>query len=178
MSALDTLLAPKLFQPLGWALVHFIWQGALIALAYAGAELCLRHASAQARYAAGCAGLLLMFACPVGTLLWLDANQPPSTHAQAASLTRNTKASTAHVSASDVTMHTVAPDEADDLSDNMRDAPASFRLWLAERFPSALPWLVLAWLVGACVLSLRLVGGWWLARRLTREPAPRAARAW
>jgi len=48
MSALDTLLAHRLFQTLGWALVHFIWQGALVALTYAGAELLLRRASRPA----------------------------------------------------------------------------------------------------------------------------------
>src|SRR5437763_11135833 len=136
MSALDTLLAHRLFQTLGWALVHFIWQGALVALTYAGAELLLRRASAQARYAAGCAGLLLMLACPIGTLLWFNSTQPASAHAQAASVPSNTKVSTAHGVTNDVTMNNVVPNQADELSADMLDAPAPFRLWLVERFPS------------------------------------------
>ena len=178
MSALDTLLAHKLFQALGWALVHFIWQGALVALTYAGAELWLRRASAQARYAAGCVGLLLMLACPVGTLLWCNATQPLSAHVQATSVLGSTSATALRVSTSNVTVRDGALVQADDFLDDTLDAPAPFRLWLAERFPSALPWLVLAWLAGACVLSLRLAGGWLLARRLRREPAPLASRAW
>ena len=31
----NALLAHPVFQLLGWTLLHFVWQGALVALAYA-----------------------------------------------------------------------------------------------------------------------------------------------
>ena len=43
MNALEMLLNKPLFQALGWALVHFIWQGALVALLYAGLATALRR---------------------------------------------------------------------------------------------------------------------------------------
>jgi beta-lactamase regulating signal transducer with metallopeptidase domain len=45
---------------LGWALVHFVWQGALIALVLAVVLRTLKGAPAQWRYAAACVALLAM----------------------------------------------------------------------------------------------------------------------
>jgi len=44
-------------------LVHFLWQGAAIALAMAVISWCLRRASANTRYVAGVAALVIMVAC-------------------------------------------------------------------------------------------------------------------
>src|SRR5688500_3066793 len=74
MMALELLTRHPLIAPLGWALVHFLWQGLGIALLLAvalrardgrGAPL-LR--SADARYLTTCLALVLMAACPVITL--------------------------------------------------------------------------------------------------------------
>ena len=54
--------------PLGWTLVHFLWQGAAIAAALALVQTALRKRSAQARYRAGCIALFLMMAAPLATL--------------------------------------------------------------------------------------------------------------
>lgn len=60
-------------QITGWTLVHFIWQGGLVALATAAAlQLCRRHSS-EARYAIACAGLTAMLAAPVGTAAFMSA---------------------------------------------------------------------------------------------------------
>ncbi len=61
---------------LGWALIHFLWQGALIALALAAVLGCLRDATSQARYLASCAALLVMALCVPATLLWLQGGEP------------------------------------------------------------------------------------------------------
>jgi len=60
---------------LGWALIHFLWQGALIALALAAVLGCLRDATSQARYLASCAALLVMALCVPATLLWLQGGE-------------------------------------------------------------------------------------------------------
>jgi beta-lactamase regulating signal transducer with metallopeptidase domain len=49
------------------ALLHFLWQGALIALLFWVALRFLRNASPQVRYMAGCAALAIMAALPVVT---------------------------------------------------------------------------------------------------------------
>ena len=54
-------------QATGWTLIHFVWQGGLLALATAvGLRLCRRRSS-EARYAIACAGLTAMLAAPVVT---------------------------------------------------------------------------------------------------------------
>ena len=58
-----------LVTALGWALVHFIWQGALIAVALGAVLHGLRRRSANARYVACCAGLVLM-AITVAAIVW------------------------------------------------------------------------------------------------------------
>ena len=54
-------------QVIGWTLIHFVWQGGLLALAVAaGLRLCRRR-SPEARYAIACAGLTAMLAAPAIT---------------------------------------------------------------------------------------------------------------
>lgn len=67
---------PELMRPLGWALIHFLWQGALIAGAVALVSLAVKRASA--RYVLFCIGLALMAASPVVTALWVhqDSARP------------------------------------------------------------------------------------------------------
>ncbi|MGH2397661.1 MAG: hypothetical protein ACRDFW_11890, partial [bacterium] len=56
----------------GWTLLHFVWQGALIALAAAASLWLLRSASSQARYTVACAALAAMLAAPVVTAGLVD----------------------------------------------------------------------------------------------------------
>lgn len=67
---------------LGWALVHSLWQGALLGGFAWLALRALRGRRPQLRYLAGCLGLLLMLAAPVATfalLAWEPAG--PAHHA-------------------------------------------------------------------------------------------------
>src|SRR6185436_5502384 len=54
-------------QAIAWALVHFLWQGALVGLAAAVALRHLRSRSASARYALAVGALGAMLALPVAT---------------------------------------------------------------------------------------------------------------
>lgn len=44
---------------LGWALLHFVWQGALIGCAAAVLLVAMRNARPETRYAVACGALLL-----------------------------------------------------------------------------------------------------------------------
>jgi len=62
---------------LAWALLHFLWQGALLGLlAWAGLWL-LRRRGPRIRYGFACVLLLMMAALPPLTYLWLRAQTPP-----------------------------------------------------------------------------------------------------
>jgi D-alanyl-D-alanine endopeptidase (penicillin-binding protein 7) len=56
--------APALVAAVGWTLVHFVWQGALLACVVAVLLTALRNARPETRYAVACAGLLLCLAWP------------------------------------------------------------------------------------------------------------------
>ncbi len=56
---------------LGWTLLHFLWQGALVGATYGFARLALAQARPQARYALGLGALALLAALPVVTLVQL-----------------------------------------------------------------------------------------------------------
>src|SRR6266496_6629262 len=72
MISLEMLLAKPIFQALGWALVHFIWQGTAVALLYAGLAGLLRRRAANVRYSVACAAMLLMIALPVATVCIIE----------------------------------------------------------------------------------------------------------
>src|SRR4051812_45269822 len=51
----------------GWTLIHFLWQGAAIALVMAIVLRAVRYRSANLRYLVACAGLAAMLAAPIAT---------------------------------------------------------------------------------------------------------------
>src|SRR6266496_1823477 len=67
MKDLGSLLVHPLFRRLGWTLVSFLWQGALVAVLLACVNSLLLRRRPGVRYAAACGALLLMAALPIAT---------------------------------------------------------------------------------------------------------------
>ncbi|MGB6387650.1 MAG: M56 family metallopeptidase [Terriglobales bacterium] len=68
-TSLMNWLSPSMMHSLGWALLHFLWQGAAVAaLAAILMSLCRR---ASTRYALGVGALALMLAAPIATFFLL-----------------------------------------------------------------------------------------------------------
>lgn len=67
MGGMDFLFVPAL----GWALLHFVWQGAAIGIVVAVALALLRRAEARHRYAVCALALLACLALPAAHLAWL-----------------------------------------------------------------------------------------------------------
>jgi len=59
------MTAAALIADIGWTLVDFVWQGALVGCAVALLLAALRHARPEHRYTVACTGLLLCLALPV-----------------------------------------------------------------------------------------------------------------
>src|SRR6266545_4821909 len=72
MTMLTAAVDGTLVERLGWTLVHFLWQGALIGLLTASLLTILRAARAQTRYLVACLGLLAMLVTPAVTF-WIVA---------------------------------------------------------------------------------------------------------
>lgn len=57
---------------LGWTLLNFLWQGAMVAAILAAALAILRDASSRVRYLVSCAAMILMPICAFATFLRLE----------------------------------------------------------------------------------------------------------
>src|ERR1035438_10371781 len=65
---------------LAWALIHFLWEGGVIAVLLAVALRMTRPSRADVRYLISCAAMVLMLASACATFVWLnqrgDSGQP------------------------------------------------------------------------------------------------------
>src|SRR5262249_34045513 len=77
---MESWAAQPAVEFLGRSLVHFLWQGSVVALLLAVLLYALRGATANVRYRLACAALLVMAACPVATLAWLGSLAAPPPH--------------------------------------------------------------------------------------------------
>src|SRR5580658_9329987 len=68
MNAMQTLASEPWVERFGMTLLHFLWQGLVIAILYAAARLiAARTSSPQTRYLLACAALGAMMAAPLVT---------------------------------------------------------------------------------------------------------------
>jgi len=148
MSALDHPWIPVI----GWALVHFLWQGLLVWLGAALSLRLLNRAKASARYAVSCAALLLCLGLPLfGVLRNLPASAAPA-DSQTVSALRLEAA---------VQLEPLPPQV------QVRS--------LAQRLDAQLPLIVLIWSLGAGLLALRFASGLaWVRNLRRRESLPEA----
>ena len=143
MTDLTTWLSPTAMHSLGWALVHFVWQGtALAAVAAVTMHLCRR---ASVRYVIGVGTLGLMLAAPVATFLFLGrpASAKPATFSASRpqiGLIEGTPAASA-------------------LTPTSSGVPS----------PDKFLWLIEAWLGGVAFFSLRTAGAFILLERQQRR---------
>lgn len=147
-----------LLQSLGWALVHLLWQGTLVAGVLALALMLVGRKAARARYGLACGALVLMLALPVFTG-WSHYSAT-----RAAEATSSLDAAPTFQAARPVVVPHLKPRPAAAapvLADSMLESALDFA-------GAHMPWLVLAWGLGVMASSLRLLGSWFKLRRLVR----------
>jgi beta-lactamase regulating signal transducer with metallopeptidase domain len=174
MNGIETILTKPILQSVGWALLHFIWQGSLLALLYAVSTILLRRSSANLRYAVACFGLLLMLATPVVTALMIDratAEERASATAAVSVKTLNNHSIITLSSGSTQAGAEAGPDSSSNMLQQIQE-------WWRGQMPDFLPWLVSIWLLGVSALSLRFFGGWIIAQRLRKREVIRAIEEW
>jgi beta-lactamase regulating signal transducer with metallopeptidase domain len=139
-------------EPLAWTLIHFCWQAAAVAALYRVVSCALARRSAQTRYIAALASLLLMFVLAAGTFGW--------------ELRSNSVAPISFVNAQDLAAplatdfpRIAAPGTLPAQSEARSMTIAS----LLPRFTNLIDGL---WLAGVLALTIRSLGGWWYLRRL------------
>jgi beta-lactamase regulating signal transducer with metallopeptidase domain/HEAT repeat protein len=154
MNTLETWRS--IIEVLGWTLIHFTWQGTLVALSLAGVLRMLRGSSTNTRYAAACVALLLMSILPLLTISIISLSTSGKTASGPHQFAAQPSSQPVEIEP------TIAPTQAD-------IASASPLPWLSIRRASItplLPWMSLIWLLGVVFFSLRLAGGWLYTQRL------------
>ncbi|HEV7570858.1 MAG TPA: M56 family metallopeptidase [Thermoanaerobaculia bacterium] len=160
MNTISTLLGTPLAQAIGWALLHLLWQGVLVAAILAATLALLSKQSANARYLASCGALALLVVIGSATAYRAyDASQEIAT---------DREVSFAPVQTGTVTF-TAEPTTS---------APESRLALLASFTKSHLPQIVLVWLTGVLLLSIRLLFGWLRAHSIAKKNATEAAPEW
>jgi beta-lactamase regulating signal transducer with metallopeptidase domain len=142
------LLAQPACRALGWALLHFLWQGTLAAFALAACNLALRPSPARVRYAVSCLFLILLLALPVVTFTASLVHTPAPPAAPAPLPAR---APSATLLAAAVPTGAIA-----------RPSP------LQDFLAPLLPWIVALWIAGVVLISMRWIGAWTYLHRLRR----------
>jgi beta-lactamase regulating signal transducer with metallopeptidase domain len=149
-------LSPSAMQSLGWALLHFLWQGtALAALAGAAMALCRR---ASTRYLVAVGALALMLLAPLATFLFYSQQFETQPYSGVANTAKSSPLAAAALSS--IARGRVAA-SGSTLSPAL--APSRTLPWMFEA------WLVEAWLLGVAFFSLRSAGGFLLLERERRK---------
>lgn len=163
---LESLLSQATVERLGWMLVHFLWQAAVVATLLAVFMRLLQESSANVRYLTACSAMALIVALPVVTMQFIDIAGPT---AEAGPLP--VAASVAAPPAQIQTVETLTPlAQAEDSSWNATAAPAvPWKERIASALEPALPYAVLGWLAGVFGLSTWHLGGWMQLQRFKRR---------
>lgn len=166
-----TITLRALLDAAGWALVHSLWQGALVAAAYACFAALVPRRAANASYAGGVAALLLLLLLPVLTAgllqhtprgLFARESVPPE------GAWSDTGAASGRAPRADKEPAALVPNG----SAAAMPQASTLRAWAEERLTTLLPWLVCAWLSGVLLLASRMIGAWLLVLRLRRSAGP------
>jgi beta-lactamase regulating signal transducer with metallopeptidase domain len=143
------MMNPETIRVLGWCLLHFVWQGAVLALVLS--VLLTRLRTPRTRYAVAVAVLALMLAAPVFTFAVLRQPAPESQPTPAGALT-----------------------EIRGGLERMQSVAAALGAQPLPALPSVkstdwLSYAVLAWVAGVYMFTLRSLGAWMLLMRLRRQ---------
>src|SRR5262245_18283435 len=151
MIELQSPMLEVLIASLGWTLLHFLWQGAVVGVLFGISLAFATRSSARTRYHIGLAYMTLLAVLPIVTFFWLipGAGTEVSAAATAPTLIAG-YASAAAAAATD---------------------------WRALIGPY-LPWTVLVWAFGVLLMTTRLLLEWRDVRRLTRLDIEPLAPEW
>ena len=151
--------AQRWIAPLGWAIVHFAWQGLIVGAA-AWAALTLAR-SPRVRHAIGLIAMAILLACPIATLAWIG----PEPSAAGVARSPGDAAIAFDRPAIAAILHAIAQ-------------PATIAPSLHDRLAPLTPTLATAWAIGVALLALRHLVGLAQLARLRRSATPITDAIW
>lgn len=144
-------------ERLGWVLLHFVWQAAVLALILAIALRWMQRSSSLLRYVSACTVLVLMALAPIVTFVLL-----PTDHAFDDRPLLVPDAVLANMPAF---MGKTLPPSLVTGSSAHDQFLSSAELWLADKMPL----FVAIWCAGAALMLTRQIGAWIYLQRLLRR---------
>ena len=191
MTTVIRWLERPVVEILGWSLLHFLWQGALIAMIDTILMAAMRRSTPQRKYLVLCGSLVLMSTCPLMTFCWLSRSieRPQAPAIVAASpappvplqiADRPRIGPTVTEDGSDFLM--VEPEQeplpkTDIPSETVR-LDAAWTQRCRDAVSPSLPLFVSGWLIGVLTLSLRLLAGWRKVQHMQRHGTAPAPAVW
>jgi uncharacterized protein (TIGR03435 family) len=157
----------------GWTLVHFVWQGAVIALAAACILRVLRGSRPQLRYAVACMALATMLASPAFTALVLT-RAPRTAVSQTIHVLRAPEGAVLGVAI----VAPWSPARTDGSGRNSAQPPTEVRLPVPINTNRLFSTLITLWLLGVMILLTRLATGCWRVQRLHHVARLEAPSRW
>ena len=151
MSAIDALRDSPLAYHLGWTLLHFLWQGALLGGIYACLRYVMGGASPQSRYLLSLSTLALLALSPVITFIYLMGTP--------------------------ISLQPIVGIAAGS-SAGFAPPPAAPLDSLTMLLHPLVPWTVPVWSFGVALLGFKAFAGWRRARMLVRRPSHEAPGSW
>ena len=162
MKTMELMLGNEPAQAAGWSLLHFVWQGCLIALLPFIVRTLSTRQSARLRYGTACLALLMMAVTPPITFRLLQGPRATASGLVLFSERLPVSSSVGRWSS------TTSPESF---------SPSWLQTIEADASPW-LPWLTVAWLSGVFFLSLRLAGGLFYTQRLRKNRTVPVGREW
>lgn len=153
MKLLDALFTSPAVQILGWALMHSLWQGMILAILLKCALNLSSRISSNTRYLLACVTLSLMALLPVSTALWSGSG------------IRFINSGKPAIQAARTDEKVASPHETSALA-FISEAVPSYKSRLEMAAQDFMPWFVLIWSFGVLISLLKLIGVWAYTRHL------------
>ncbi len=159
MSIIEFLSQP-LWQRLGLTLVHFLWQGLAIAVFIGACVRVFKLSHGNARYIVYLMAFVAMFVCPVVTFIAIDIPISPDVEL----FVEIESAGPFDIASDKVPPEgAISPEDGTSIPAMPKLTPVTNTIPIRERIYSCLhntlPWLLVIWMVGVIVLSMRLLMG-------------------
>lgn len=164
-----------LLRPLGWMLVHALWQVGLIALLYQGLAISARGAAPRWRYRLACAALAASLVVPIGTFVAISSGaiaRPTSAIVPGPEHQHENGPAKATTGVARLASAVPVPHAASDRSGSRRSFEsliAAVDLWM--------PWVVGLWVAGTALGIAGLGMSWIRVQILARQSTDAVPRA-
>jgi beta-lactamase regulating signal transducer with metallopeptidase domain/beta-lactamase class D len=161
----NEILSSWYFHQIGWAIVHSVWQGTLLALSLALIFRLFPNLTSNARYAGSCITLALTLVCPLATANLFNAALSAGPAVEEFNFPNYRIAN--NLEAIGIAVTGEEDKQLRVPSNSGSTGPSTLSGQLEHFFPS----IILLWTLGVLIFSLRLGGGFLYTRRLIRFKA-------